>query len=161
MIISAASNPGLIRSSHNFDMTLHDRERNHLTCCLPDCHSGPAVTPPSAGLPRALTAAWQHCSTVACMLPHADQYPASSPPAVACVLPHADQCPASSPPAVAGSGPAHHSWSAAAAARPACPVPAWHGLPELLTRQRLERVAAHGLLQAHVAELHQMIDIRE
>ena len=144
MIISAASNPGLIRSSHNFDMTLHDdRERNHLTCCLPDCHSGPAVTPPSAGLPRALTAAWQHCSTVACMLPHADQ------------------CPASSPPAVAGSGPAHHSGSAAAAARPACPVPAWHGLPELLTRQRLERVAAHGLLQAHVAKLHQMIDIRE
>ena len=142
-MFSPASNPDLTRSSHNFDTAMQDIDHNHLKCCLPDWHSGRAVTLPSAGLPRGLTAAWQHGPTVACMLPHADQYPASSPPAVA------------------GSDPAHHSWSAAAAARPACPLPACHGLPELLTRQRLERVAAHGLLQAHVAKLHQMIDIRE
>ncbi len=143
MIVSAASDPSLIRSSHTYDMPLQDRDCNHLRCCLLDRHSGPAETLPSAGLPRALTAAWQHGPAVACMLPHADQYPASGLPAVA------------------GSGPAHHGWSEAAAARPACPLPACQGLPEMSTRQRLERVAAPWLLQAHLAELHQVIDIRE
>ncbi len=141
MIVSAASNPDLTRSSHNFDTAMQDIDHNHLKCCLPDWHSGPAVTPLSAGLPRGLTAAWQHGPIVVCMLPHSDQYPASSPPAVA------------------GSGPAHHGWSEADAARPACPLPACQGLPELLTRQRLQRVAAHGLLQARLAELHQVLHI--